>query len=101
MKKLYIILLFLVTVCPCSVQAAEVWEEGGVEAELEAVQLTISGAQIRVCNAAGQQLEIYDLSGVRVGTVKIDSDDKTFQLHLQRGYYFVKLGKIVRKVSIR
>ena len=101
MKKLYLILLLLVTLCPLSVQAAWSGDEGGVEAELEAVQLTVSGSQVRICNAAGQQLEIYDLAGMRVKTIKIDSDDKTFHLNLQRGCYFVKIGKIVRKVSIR
>lgn len=101
MNRLYIILLGLATLFPLSVHAAWDKEDSGVEAELEAVQLIISGSQVRVCNAAGQQLEIYDLAGMRVSTIKIDSDDKTFQLHLQRGYYFVKIGKIVRKVSIR
>ena len=101
MKKLYIIFLCLVMLCPLSVQAAWTGEEAGVEAELEAVQLTVNGSQVRVCNAAGQQLEIFDLAGTRVGIVKIDSEDKTLQLHLQRGYYFVKIGKIVRKVFIR
>lgn len=100
MNKLYIILLCMFTLTPLSVAAVDM-EDGGVEAELEALQLTVNGTQVRVCGGAGQQLEIYDLAGIRVSTIKIDSDDKTFQLHLQRGCYFVKIGKLVRKVSIR
>ncbi len=100
MNKLYIILLCMFTLTPLSVAAADM-EDGGVETELEALQLTVNGTQVRVCGGAGQQLEIYDLAGIRVSIIKIDSDDKTFQLHMQRGCYFVKIGKLVRKVSIR
>ena len=101
MKKFYIIMLCLATLCPLTASAAWDTEEGGIETEMEALQLTINGSQVRVCGGAGLQLEIYDLAGIRVGIVKIDTDEKTFQLHLQRGCYFVKIGKIVRKVSIR
>ena len=100
MNKLYVLLLCLFTLSPVAVAAGETGD-GGVAAELESLQLTVSGSQVRVCGGAGQQLEIFDLAGIRVSTIKIDSDEKTFQLHLQRGCYFVKIGKIVRKVSIR
>ena len=45
-------------------------------------------------------MQIYNVAGVRVMTVKIDSSDKTYNLNLPKGCYIVKVGKIVRKISI-
>ena len=102
MKKIYIILALLATVFPVCSWAMEEVDNNLIEAELTpAVQLTVSGSQVRVTGATGKTLEIYDLAGVRVGTIKIDSEDKTLHLNLQRGCYFLKVGKVVRKVSIR
>lgn len=101
MKKIYIILALLTTLSPLPLLAAEDGDDGSVEAEMSAVQLSVSGSQVRVGGAAGQTLEIYDLAGMRVAAVKIDTDDKTLQLHLQRGCYFIKIGKLVRKIAIR
>ena len=56
---------------------------------------------MRVQNAEGQKLEVYNLIGVRVSLYRIDSADKTVTLGLQRGCYILKVGKVVRKVFVR
>ena len=80
--------------------AAQV-ERDEVETELSAVSLLVNGAKVHIANAEGQVLEVYNLTGVKVATIRIDSNDKTFNLTLQRGCYILKVGKLVRKVSIR
>ncbi len=73
----------------------------GIETEIGGITLTLNGTQLHITNAAGQTLEIYNLTGVRVSTMRIDSEDKTITLNLKKGCYMLKIGKIVRKISIR
>ena len=46
-------------------------------------------------------MEVFNLTGAKVATVRIDSADKTFALNLPKGCYLVKVGKIVRKISVQ
>lgn len=66
----------------------------------QAVSIRITGNDLRITGAAGEMLSVYNVAGVRVMTVKIDSSDKTYNLNLPKGCYIVKVGKIVRKISI-
>ena len=65
--------------------------------------LTISVEESTICvqNAAGETLEVYDLTGVLVARVRIDSQEKTISLNLTKGYYFLKIRKLVRKIGIK
>ncbi len=76
-------------------------DQDGIETEVAGIGINVNGSQLHITNAAGQTLEIYNLAGVRVTTVRIDSDDKTLNLNLQKGCYMVKVGKVVRKINIR
>lgn len=67
---------------------------------VEETQISISGNVLRVIGAAGQNVEIFNVTGVRVFSRRVDSNDQSFQLSLGRGCYIVKVGKIVRKVNI-
>lgn len=67
---------------------------------VEETQISISGNVLRVIGAAGQNVEIFNVTGVRVFSRRVDSNDQNFQLSLGRGCYIVKVGKIVRKVNI-
>jgi len=73
----------------------------GIENEIAEITIAVSGSQLRITNASGQTLEIYNLTGVRVATLRIDSDEKTFNVNLPKGCYMVKVGKVVRKVSFK
>ena len=72
-----------------------------VEAEVNAVTISVSQSNVRITNAQGQVLEVYKITGVSIEKVKIDSNDKTFELNLQKGCYILKVGKVVRKISIK
>ena len=71
-----------------------------IEAELEAVTLTIQDNRAHITNADGKTLEIYNLTGVRVARIRIDENDKQITLNLTRGCYIMKVDKVVRKVTI-
>ena len=54
------------------------------------IEITISQTTLRVTGGAG----------VCVMTLRVDSNDKRFDLNLAKGCYIVKVGRTVRKVSI-
>lgn len=87
-----------------TVSAAESWTSADTEVQeipsLNAIRITAKGTNVRVQNAAGQTLEIYNITGVRIAAYKIDSNDTTVSLSCGKGCYILKLGKIARKVSI-
>lgn len=56
--------------------------------------------RLRITNANGQTLSIYDVSGAPVKRIKVDGVDKTYELNLRKGCYIVKVGNVVRKVSV-
>lgn len=72
---------------------------------VNAVTITVNNnsdnQEVRVQNAEGLRLEIYNLLGVKVASLRIDSADKTFTLNLGRGCYLLKVGKVVRKTFLR
>jgi hypothetical protein len=99
-KKLLIIGLFAVLMgIPASSYAQT--EKPGVENELGAITISINENTLHIQNAAGEVLQIYNVTGVRVASYRIDSSDKTFNLSLPKGCYILQVGKVVRKVSIR
>ena len=100
MKKAYLLIAFLALALPLPVMADDN-EREAIEDDLAAVQLSVSGSQVHVAGAAGMTLEIYNILGVRVATVRIDTDETTLSLNLPRGCYILKIGKIVRKISLR
>lgn len=68
---------------------------------LHEVHLSVSETALHVSNANGETLYIYNILGVKVASFKIDSDDKQLGLSLPTGCYILKVGKMVRKISIK
>lgn len=100
MKKFFIILLTLAMVfAPISLQAQT--EREGIEVSVSGITLSISDGNIHIVGANGEVMEIFNLTGAKVATIRIDSADKTFALNLPKGCYLVKVGKIVRKISVQ
>lgn len=67
----------------------------------QGVTISVNQNVLHVSGAAGQVLQVYNVTGVCVMTVKVDGDEKHYDLNLQKGCYIVKVGKVVRKISIR
>ena len=73
----------------------------GIEMSVSGISLSIKDGNVHIVGANGEVMEIFNLTGAKVATVRIDSNDKTFALNLQKGCYLIKVGKIVRKISIQ
>ncbi|ERJ80141.1 T9SS type A sorting domain-containing protein [Prevotella disiens] len=101
-KKIYTLLLAFILLgaaLPNMVQAATTIEMQ--EQEINTISISISGNVLRVEGADNETLYIYNVVGVRVMSIKIDGQDKRYSLSLPKGCYIIKVGKVVRKISIR
>ena len=73
-----------------------------IEVEQQGAQITLTDNNVlHITGGAGQVLEIYNVAGVRLSTTKIDSQEKRVDLNLTKGCYIVKVGKTVRKISVK
>ncbi len=100
MKKFYIITLTLaMAFAPLTIMAEPASD--GIEMSISGISLSIKDGNVHIVGANGEVMEIFNLTGAKVATVRIDSNDKTFALNLQKGCYLIKVGKIVRKISIQ
>lgn len=103
MKKLtrFIFLIFLLFLTAPGF-AQEERKPSVVENELTQISLIVSGSSVRIQNAnKGNTLEIYNILGVKVSSVKIDASDKIINLNLPKGCYILKIENIVRKIAIK
>ncbi len=106
MKKLYITLLSIFAACQMSVHAESFLQESnGVNVVLEAqgaveIGISVSGQELHITNAAGKSITVYSITGSKVLSASIDSNDKTIALNVARGWYIVKVGDITRKVFV-
>ena len=63
-----------------------------IEQESQRITVSVSGSVL---------LHIYNVTGVRVMSIKVDGYEKSYTLNLPKGCYIVKIGKTVRKITIR
>lgn len=84
--------------CAC----AQETRQPAMAQDLKDVSISVSNATVHVTHADGQRLEVYNMAGVKVATVRIDSPDKTIPLdHLPKGCYILRIGNTARKVYLR
>ena len=72
-----------------------------LENEPQAITINVRESAVQIAGANGETLYIYNVAGVRIKSIKIDGDDKRFELNLPKGCYILKVGKTVRKISVR
>ncbi len=99
MKKISLIFISMLLM-GLPVRAMEEPESDPIET-INSTSLSVNGSTVKVTNANGEVLEIFNLTGAKVATIRIDSSEKTLNLNLPKGCYILKVGKVVRKVSIR
>lgn len=93
-----IVALMLCAVFPATASADEAIVEPG--AELASISVELTGTKLTIMHAEGSLLEIFSLTGSKLSTIKIDSDVKTIDLNLRKGCYILKVGNVVRKISV-
>ena len=73
-----------------------------IEVEQQGALITLTDNNVlHITGGAGQILEIYNVAGVKLSSTKIDSQEKRVDLNLTKGCYIVKVGKTVRKISLK
>jgi len=73
----------------------------GIEQQMDDdANITINGQTVTVTGGQGQTLEVVSLTGRRVMSVKIESPSQKVELNIPKGCYILKIGKVVRKVSV-
>lgn len=72
-----------------------------IDNDVPVATISISSSTLHVTGANGQTLYIYNVAGVCVQTIKVEGADKRYELNLTKGCYIVKVGKTVRKISIK
>ena len=65
------------------------------------ITVSVVGSTINVKNAQNLVMEVYDITGKKVVAIKIESNDKTYELSVPRGCYIIKIGKMARKVYLK
>jgi hypothetical protein len=71
-----------------------------IEQAFQEIVVSVSNSTLHVSGANGEVLSIYNLAGVKVQSFKVEGNDKRYELNLPKGCYIVKVGKVVRKISI-
>ncbi len=90
----------LLLTMPLSMAAQAEREE--TKAEIPVATVTVKGNHVRINDAEGEVLKVYNLTGTEVKHYRIEGNDVQLNLsNLPNGYYIIKVGKVVRKISIR
>jgi len=71
-----------------------------VDIDVQTIAISVSGSSVRIVGGNGHTLSVFNVTGVKVMSVKVDSPDKVIDLDLPKGCYILKVGKTVRKISI-
>lgn len=100
MKKILFIILPLVLAFTPAI-AMDLTDNEGVETSISSVNISVSGNSVRVSGTNGEDIEVFNLTGTKVTTIKTDTSGKTYTVNLAKGCYLLKIGKVVRKISIR
>jgi hypothetical protein len=100
-RKVLQLALILTLVC-----GAPVWSVASGMLAVEQVgevepTITFQQSYVIVNGAAGQTLEVVSLTGKCLMTIRIDSPSQRIELNIPKGCYILKVGKVVRKVSVR
>ena len=72
-----------------------------IEQEFQAVSITANNSKLHIVGGNNQTLKIYNVAGVCVLDIRVDNNDKYYDLNLPKGCYIVKVGKVVRKIYIK
>jgi len=100
MRKFLLIstILFLLA---APIWGADMLMEPAPSAQFDDVSIAVEGRTVTVSGAQGEKLQVVSLTGRLVAEYDIDAPVQRVELNLSKGCYILKVGKVVRKVSIR
>lgn len=102
-KKLLIFtfIFMCMSLIPMSAHASELGWNSTEQIEEQSINITVEQSSLHITGAAGQMLEIVSLTGKPVAKIRIESPAQRIELNIPKGCYILKVGTVVRKVSIR
>ena len=106
MKKTLLIIslvVTLITAAPVGAMAGEMEPVAVSEQQADDMRaaILVNEQTVTVSGAQGETLEVVSLTGKVVKTIAIESPAQRIELNLPKGCYILKVGKVVRKISIR
>ena len=72
-----------------------------IDNEIQTINIAVTESAIHVTGANGQVMHVYNVTGMKLMSVKIEGQDKKVEINLPKGCYIVKVGKVVRKIYIK
>lgn len=90
----------LTTALPARLSAAETGF-AALEQAGEQITVTVSQSSVVIGGAQGEQLQVVSLTGKILVDVVIDSPSQRVELNIPKGCYILKVGKVVRKITVR
>lgn len=102
-KRLLILTIAMALTCATTAMANTVADRGieqQEQLEERSISISVKGTSLTINGASGKTLEVVSLTGKKVTTVKITSPEQHVELNIQKGCYILKIGSVVRKVSI-
>jgi hypothetical protein len=102
-KRLLILATAFILASSIPTQAITMIAEMGVAEQIEESAPTISFEKniVTVQGGNGMVLEVVSLTGRAVASYKIEGPSQRIELNLSKGCYILKVGKTVRKVTLR
>jgi len=91
--------LFMLAAVPNTVRAAAVIEI--IDTEIQNITVTVNESVVHVTGANGEVMHIYNVTGMKLMSVRVEGQDKRIEINLPKGCYIVKIGKVVRKIYIK
>lgn len=85
---------------PAQMVAAEM-EFAALEQVDEQISIIVSASAVTISGAQGKQLQVVSLTGNIVMDTIIDSPSQRVELNIPKGCYILKVGKVVRKITVR
>lgn len=100
MRKFLLIstILFLLA---APVLATGILMDPASSAQVDDTAISVEGNIVTVSGAQGEKLQVVSLTGRLVAEFDITAPVQRVELNLSKGCYILKVGKLVRKVSIR
>ena len=72
------------------------------ETEQMPITISVNESTVHIKNADKKIVQIFNLTGVEVKRIAVDSPSKTIDLSsLPKGCYIIKIGNVARKVYLR
>ena len=72
-----------------------------IDTDIQTINVAVTESTIHVTGANGQVMHVYNVTGMKLMSVKIEGQDKKVEINLPKGCYIVKVGKVVRKIYIK